>query len=330
MRFKHACLFLGMALVVGPRAFSAPIYSDDFDSGASGANWTTNASTGDNVADFAFDYSTVGIPSAPHSTGGTTIGLKMQSNRNAHTAGYTGVSVSPTGLGLSGDYELHADVWLNYQTPNGSGSGTTQYAGMGILTNGTTPQWAGTSAGFPAVSSAFAQVTVDGGNSSTSNSDYRVIAPTAPAVTSPPYTASGTAIRDNSNAYYQTNFPAITLPASLTHGTDFPGQTGMNVGGTTAFAWHDWSVTKAGNMVTWAIDGKSIATFDATTIGATSGTDFLLNYNDSNAGQSGDALSQQLLFGLFDNVRVVPEPTSCVLSLAALFGLVGVRARRNA
>ena len=210
-------------------------------------------------------------------------------------------------------------MWLNYNVPNGGGSGTTQHAGMGIMTDGTSPQWQGTtSTGFPTVASVFGQVTVDGGNGTTTNNDYRVAAPTPPPITSPPYSASGTAIRDNSNAYYTAAFPSITVPASLTHGGDFPAQTGSTPAGVTAFAWRDWSITKVGNTITWAIDGTSIATFDATTIGTTAGSNFLLNYSDSNSGKSSDATSAVLLFGLYDNVRVIPVPEPASAGLLIL------------
>src|ERR1043165_7639833 len=61
------------------------VYSQNFDADDS-ANWASNsiATGGDslsfNGADFNFDYSTVGIPSAPNSTNGTTKGLKVWAN----------------------------------------------------------------------------------------------------------------------------------------------------------------------------------------------------------------------------------------------------------
>ena len=51
--------------------------ADDFDAGTSAGNWTLFASSADYTADFAFDYSTPGIPPAPNSIGGTTIGLHL-------------------------------------------------------------------------------------------------------------------------------------------------------------------------------------------------------------------------------------------------------------
>src|SRR5262245_14615079 len=94
---------------------SASFYTDDFDTNTS-ASWTTNASTGNNAATFSYDYSAVGIPSAPHSVGGSTKGLKLEANYNGRpaAAAFTGLSVSPTGQNFTGNYVLHADVWLNF------------------------------------------------------------------------------------------------------------------------------------------------------------------------------------------------------------------------
>ena len=74
------------------------VYSDDFETDNT-FNWLVNLGFGDNVADFYYDYSSVGIAAAPHSTGGGTRGLKLQANVNPATqdgllAGY-GLSVSP-------------------------------------------------------------------------------------------------------------------------------------------------------------------------------------------------------------------------------------------
>src|SRR5512140_1978016 len=57
------------------------IFSEDFDTDHRLDNtWITNSVGGYNPVDLYFDYSTVGIPSAPHSVGGTTRGLKLQAN----------------------------------------------------------------------------------------------------------------------------------------------------------------------------------------------------------------------------------------------------------
>ena len=61
-------------LLVTPVVASAQVlYLDNFDTDTS-INWAVNArNPGNDVAEFAFDYSSVGIPPAPGS-GGTTLG----------------------------------------------------------------------------------------------------------------------------------------------------------------------------------------------------------------------------------------------------------------
>ena len=71
------------------------LFADDFETANSSTLWVVNHSQSDGAATFAFDYSTIGIPPAPHSGGGTTLGLKIQANDTNGTA--SGVSVSPIG-----------------------------------------------------------------------------------------------------------------------------------------------------------------------------------------------------------------------------------------
>src|SRR5512135_66443 len=57
------------------------VYFEDFDMDHSNdGTWVINSVGGYNPVNLHFDYSSVGIPPAPHSTGGTTRGLKLQAN----------------------------------------------------------------------------------------------------------------------------------------------------------------------------------------------------------------------------------------------------------
>src|SRR5690348_5475961 len=107
MSFKHVCLSLGLALAIAPCAFSAPIFSDDFDGyGAGGVSATRNGTVGtysmvmqtngNNKATLGYDYGAIGfgIPSAPHSSGGTTTGLRLDAN-NGGTAAVNSLVISP-------------------------------------------------------------------------------------------------------------------------------------------------------------------------------------------------------------------------------------------
>src|SRR5688500_18757100 len=82
IRRLAACTVLAVHLTSPAAALPpspTPWFSDDFDADHA-ADWVVNEGPTDNHADFFFDYSTVGIPPAPHSVGGTTRGLKLQTN----------------------------------------------------------------------------------------------------------------------------------------------------------------------------------------------------------------------------------------------------------
>lgn len=302
-------------------AVSAAQFSDDFEVDST-ANWQFNSSqtadgTSDNFnneANFFFDYSTVGIPLAPHSSSGGTRGLKMEANVFGTTTGVLmGMSASPIGQHFSGDYKLSFDCWQNFQGPfPGGGSGTSQLtlAGLGS-TDGL--QFIGgpwTAVGFAA--------TGDGG----STIDYRAYvdagAPLSEA--SGAYAAgTGSGVRNNTNSYYS-SFQG-TVPAAQTayaSGLGFGSQTGSTNVGALGMAWRYWEIEKIGDTVTWTVDGKLIATITGAT--AQMGSDnIFIGYGDINTTASTDAISRQLLFGLVDNVHVTPEPGSlAVLGLGIL------------
>jgi hypothetical protein len=328
--------FVAVALLCSS-AGATPILSKDFDVDDT-TNWTVNSSAGtDTFTNFYFDYSTVGIPSAPSSTGGSTRGLKMYANHTAAVFG--GLSVSPTGFSLpSGNFKLKYDMWLNYNgssTGNGigaggttvpGGSGTTQAASVGILTAGSSAQWAG-----GVHDSLFFATTHDGGASQ----DYRVYPKAALAVpSSSGYYAAGTTdspgsadSRNDSVAYYiNAAFGDKEAPSAQL--ALYPQQFGKTRTGALGFAWRDVLVEKIGNIVTWKVDGVLIATVNSSTITGFGGNNFFLGHFDTNAGSSADPNDVNLLFTLIDNVSVVPEPSSMTLMGLSLIGLL-VRGKRS-
>lgn len=331
------CSFLLAVLVVAAHSSgvsAAPFYTEDFDVDPT-ANWTVNKSHADNAgsdANFFFDYSTVGIPPAPHSNG-TTRGLRMRANMGALTpsgsqaAVFSGLSVSPTGFSLpSGNYRIKFDWWGDFQgsTANGvldGGSGTTQAGSWGINTSGTSAQWAG-----GVHDSLWFAATVDGGSAQ----DYRVY-PNAALATGPSnYYAAGNTTspdpRNDTDNYYQgvgSQSPpaaqAALFPATQ-HGQTRPGAAGMT--------WRDMEIRKNGEIVQWFMDDLLIATVDLNTVGGSfGGSNFFLGHFDTNGTASADATAPTLLFSLIDNVRVVPEPASVLLGAWGLIGLLGVRRR---
>src|SRR5262249_60898810 len=103
----------------------------------SAANWTLNQSTNNSTrVAFAYDYSGYGIPSAPHSVGGTTKGVKFEANYTG--AGVAALNISPVGQSFGGNYRLHYDMWINANGPfpaGGTGSTQLQTAGLGTAGN---------------------------------------------------------------------------------------------------------------------------------------------------------------------------------------------------
>ena len=333
---KAKLALVAAALAAAPAVGRANvIYTENFDTDASG-RWTflseAPADTGPadaygNEADFFFDYSTIGIPAAPRSAGGTTRGLKMEANVPG-TARFTGGSASPIGQAFTGDYTLRADVWQNFNGPfPAGGSGSTQMTWGGIGTAGTTAQFPGTGVGGVGFAASG-----DGGTASDYRAYTNVGAPLAPSTGAyaagnqpvPPATTPDS--RNNTDPYYGNNgFGGETAPEDQL--ALFPQQSGTTAAGTQGMAWHLWEITKIDNTVTWTIDGVTIATVDVTNE-PFAGENIFFGQFDINATSSADPNARSLLFGLVDNVEViqVPEPTS--LSLLALAGVAALRRRR--
>lgn len=303
---KLLLMLAAAALLAGTVSSQAQLlYSQDFetDQNASG-NWVTNA-LGDSPADLYFDYSTIGIPSAPNS-GGTTRGAKINANLGNAVAGTfpSGASVSPLNFSLSPEtnFIIQCDVWLNFNGPApGGGNGSTQLGGIGYGTAGTAAQVAGI------CDSLFAVASAEGG----SGDDYRVYSRALPGsiqIGSGSYLAGTIAgSRNNTASLYATNFLGQTAPTAQT--TLFAQQTGTTQNGAQGWKWRDVKIEKVGPFVTWSIDGVALARVDMTTngLGGTSalgGDKLLLTLCDINATASTDVNDAALAFALFDNLRV--------------------------
>jgi hypothetical protein len=327
---KLALLLVSVATVSVSHGQSV-LFSENFDANHS-ANWTVNNNgQGVNAANLFFDYSALGIPSAPNS-GGSTIGLKLGANLGGATSpALAGISVSPTGQSFSGDYTLKFYWWHNWlgsgTTGIGSasgGSGSTQLSTFGVLSAGATPNLAGTA------DSVFFGSTGDGASSG----DYRVYSSDKPASyavgdANVTYAAGS---RDSAASLYQTLFPGgLSAPAAQT-AISATTQSGMTLAGTAGFAWHDVEITKEGSAVTWKVDGTLLATVD--TAGFTvapGGNNILFGMSDTSTGAGTPAnLFEQLDFTLIDNVSVtsVPEPATIGLMAVGL-GAMLLKARRK-
>src|SRR5947209_4236194 len=141
------------------------LYSDDFNTDTS-ANYTitqtlTSANGPTSDATFAYNYGVapgsggLSIPLAPHTTDGSTLGLRLRVDNLANSNGGT----APNGINyvvgaitvatknvpsLPTAYTVRADVWGNYiggTSLASSGSNGTTGAGMGLGTAGTGLQY---------------------------------------------------------------------------------------------------------------------------------------------------------------------------------------------
>jgi GH25 family lysozyme M1 (1,4-beta-N-acetylmuramidase) len=277
-------------LIVYP--VQAMIFSDSFDTN-SAANWTVNKSSSDNAVIFNFDYSTLGIPSAPHSTGGTTLGVQMKANLTLGVV--AALSISPTNQSFSGDYRLHFDGWINVNGPlPGGGQGSTEFLTAGIGTAGNRTEWTGsgsTADGF------YFSADGDGGVSaaSTTTGDYSGYAGTVWKNAGSGIYAAGSL--DNANPYYTAMFPTGQSAPALQQ-ANYAQQTGALNPGTFGLAWHDVIVSRRGSTVDWAVDGIRTATISNATFSA---SNIFVGFWDPFASLSSNSI---INFGLVDNVRV--------------------------
>lgn len=316
---KLASLFAALALA--SPAVGQTLYSQDFDVDDT-ANWTVNGGPSDESADFFFDYSTLGIPAAPNSAGGSTRGVKLQAN--VFDGIFGGMSVSPNGQSFTGDYSMTFDWWENSLGPLDVGAtGSTQLGQFGIQTSGTFANWPGSADG------TFFAITGDGGSAV----DYRIysiersVSYQFPANTDIngdmiPDSMDGlgqpiddhatylAASRNNTAALYATAFPGNQSAPTLQQ-TTYASQTGATQAGAAGFAWNAMEIRKVGNIVSLFANGVEILKVDQTNyVTPNAGTNILLGHADINAGTNQvDPNFATLEFSLFDNLKVTALTT---------------------
>jgi hypothetical protein len=311
------------------------VFSEDWETDHSidGTYITNFTSGGANLANLYFDYSTAGIPQSPHSTGQGTHALKLAANLDSSIQVFpSGVSVSPAGFGITENFVMHWDGWWNYNGPfTGGGSGSTQIGGAGYGTAGTTAQVAGVADSVYIGGSTDGNTTSDFRVYSTyhpisyQNISYRIGSDGTNATTlgdpSSGFVYAGDGgSRDSdvggATGYYETNFPAQQCPTNQflhypqqtnSNGT-LPGAPGFAKPGALCFKWHDVSLEKIANVITYRIDGVLIATVDVVDAGPLGGTNILFNHYDINTGASIDPNRTNLIFTLVDNIRITNFP----------------------
>ena len=295
------------------------LFTDDFDLDHT-ANWAVKFSTNDVFTDFFFDYSTVAIPSAPHSTGSTTRGMKLKAHLGTYLSTLVGVSVSPLNVGFTGDYRLRFDMWYNFNGPlDATGTGSTEllFAGVGAATSTTNGPF-----GLQARNNGGVYFAVSGdsgfGAGNTGSRDFGAYtnqtALDSSAGNIDVWSAgTTTAARDNSSPYYA-EFGDLTAPPNQI--TLFPNQIRTNAPGGMGMCWHDVIITKTSTNVSWSIDGLLICTINTTAINSALSTNIFFAYDDPFTGSLPDA--PNAIFGLIDNVRVEQASTNANLSSLVL------------
>lgn len=291
------------------------LFFDNLDLDTS-ANYTVS-SDADTLATFAYNYSALGIPSAPNSAGGSTIGLKLEANNGDTTAAAAAIGVSPAGRTFTGDIYLRFDMWINANGPfPGGGVGSTEFVTAGVGTVGNTIHKSSGNA-----DGTWSGVDGEGG----SGIDYRIYLGTGLQTPDAGFYAAGTAAdaRSAANSYYTGRFPGQAPPQFQQ--TNFPQQTGNVKDGSVGFAWHQVEIAKLGSGVTWSIDGTLIGNVPSATL---SGDNVFVGFWDAFTSISDNPA---LSFGLIDNLRVVqavPEPNTVALGSIAAIGFFAVRRRK--
>lgn len=327
---------VGMLALTNGAAQAQVLYSQSFDVDDT-ANWIINPGNVDfsvpgsttpvtTETNIFFDYSTVGIPAAPNSAGGSTRGMRLQANLSdgSNVGIFGGYSVSPTGKEFTGDYSLKFDLWSNYVgTFNAdpllggvgvSAAGGTMLSTYGIMSAGNYSNSPGFIDGVMFANSG------DGGT----GSDYRAYAAerttsyqVPPVVGNVPDTHAVhlAGSRNNTAALYADNFGGATVPAAQTALTayDYKGtpvnlsetQYGTTPAGTMGMEWHRVEVKKVGTLITWSVDGIALVTVESAEFTVpTGGNNIMFGHADINSGTSTDPNYNPMMFTLIDNIEV--------------------------
>ena len=337
MRNVNWVLWTGAALAMVPGLASAQvIFSDNFDTAASSAFYNvfiTQGATGPSGdATFGYNYGAapgsggLAIPVAPHTTDGSTTGLRVRTDNLQSSSGTIvgATEVATKSLSLSGPYQVSVDVWSDYigsgSSIASSGANGSTGVAVGIGSAGTSLQYIAANDGL--LHEAF------GDNGGGANQAYRLyLNNTHPNPTTANYWTAGTSSTSASysDPYYTGLFPSVSAPAGQVSYAATQG--GSSAAGTIGFAWHTWTITDDGLNVTWAIDGHTITTVPVSAV-TFAGDQVSLGNDDT--GLTGSSAANNQLFNaeIFDNlvITLIPEPST--LALLGL-GAVAFLARRR-
>lgn len=312
------------AILATPALSWAALFTDSFSNGSSTANYGTISTDGSSsYATFGYDYSVMGIPSAPNSGDASTRGLRLDANFSAPNAAEA--ITLYTLAQYSGKYMVQFDGWINVNGPfPDGGSGSTNYLGAGVGHDGLTNN-------FVANTGSGGWTAVNGENGS--GIDYRLYKDASLQGVATAQYAAGTATnaRNGLNGYYDQfgNVDVSNFPVQGANNGGPPQQNGTSFKGAFGMQWHRVSLavdptggTGGAASMTWFIDNLLIGKLDAGANGAfTANGRVSLGYSDPTSNGS-DLPTHS--FVLIDNLVIVPEPatlTMCVMGLLALCGL---------
>lgn len=296
----YGCYVLAVAAAMtASTASAAVLLSDDM---STGANWTVVGGADGNAV-FGFDYSTVGIPTAPGAA--NTLALKLTANETVGAGDSIGAI---SNADFSAVYQVSFNFWANFIGDiEFGGAGSTEFIGGAIGHDGTTAAFdsganlsftgdAGSSTDLRAHEDGVLQGIADGG-----------------------FNAALTGLNHPNINGELGLFPSVSAPGDQL--TLYPSQTGSTTVGAAGFDWHEMVITvnEAAGTARFDVNGVHVVTLDAADgQGFNPAGGVGLIYADFFSSLAGDV---DLNFGLFTNVEVtdVPEPASlALLGLGAL------------
>ena len=272
------CRLFALALALLPAVAPAQVfYSEDFQDGNAASRWTVSQAGGVNAADFAFDYSTLGIPLAPNGTG--TIGLKLEANLGP-TGASSGIMAFPDGQSFSttsGSYTLLFDVWMNVQSTTGS----TELAIFGV--------------GHTSTAAQQPTSTTPGTGPSDNGLDFAFTGENGAARDVRVYVAGAEQSgADNNGGYARREILFQQDGGQAPYFFAYTGEAPEN-------QWLEVGVRVEAEQAQWSVNGQTWAT---TPVPVTDGN-IMLGYMDVFTSVAGPDI-----FGLYDNVRVIASPTA--------------------
>jgi hypothetical protein len=253
------------------------LWSDNFDSGTSSANYAVTAaareaSVDDYALDFAYNYGTSASIPAPPGTA-TTVGFKLTANKNDALTRSAAVNVFPTNQVFSGNYALRFNVFLNYGSNNNS-----EEVLFGINQSGTATNW---------TSGSFSN-TVSGDGIWVRLTSLNLPGATMLAAT------TNVAATSSANLVPIFNSPPFGVPGGI-----------GNTNSSATKTWVDGELSQLDGVVTFKLDNNVLLQY--TNISSYTSGYIMLGYADPF-----DSIGSTDGFAVFDNVRVVQLASTAV------------------